>query len=99
MATSKEEAVTLDKCPAKVQETIKKEPKRHCWRNRKSHYRQKVFYEAEITVGEDKYELTISSNGKLLKKELEAEETKKMRMQHRQPPLKTGQSRIWFADF
>jgi len=75
MAKAKEEAVTLDKCPEKVQETIKKEAEGGTIDEiEKVTIGEKVIYEAEITVDEDKYELTISNEGKLLKKELETED-------------------------
>ena len=75
MAKAKEEAIALDKCPKKVQETINKEAEGgKIDEIEKVTIGEKVVYEAEITVGEDKYELTISSDGKLLKKELETED-------------------------
>jgi hypothetical protein len=75
MEKAKEEKVALNKCPEKVQQTIKKEAEGGTIGEiAKVTKGETVTFEAEITVGEDKYELTVSSDGKLLKKELETED-------------------------
>ena len=70
-----EEEVTLDKCPEKVQETIKKEAEGGTIGEiEKQTVGEKVTYEAEITVDGQKYEVTVNNEGKLLSKVADDEE-------------------------
>ena len=70
-----EEEITLDQCPAKVQETLKKEAeggKIECIE--KVTDGDKVVYEAEIAKDGKTIDITVDAEGKVLSKEVEKED-------------------------